>query len=233
MTKSDTEKDRKVSDKTGGVGRDMKGRQEDSQRETFIRALEGKKIPILTLDNKWYQLLTAEGRRAVSELEQQLNALLKQQGKLNNEVKDIKRLKKRLMGEIVSAMDEAGQDGDSENSQKLEQNKKLVEECNERLDQYQDALLDLPKQIDTANFQLMLATMDCCYDTMQENTENILETDQWVSEIRVELKKRLVKKQEMEQRNHAIYSYMHDVFGAEVIDIFDMQYNSEERPDLA
>ena len=34
----------------------------------------------------------------------------------------------------------------------------------------------------------------------------------------------MIRKQEMEQRNHAIYSYMHDVFGAEVIDIFDMQY---------
>ena len=208
----------------------MKGRQEDGQRESFIRALEGKKIPILTLDNKWYRLLTQEGREQVSELEQQLNQLLKQQGKLNNEVKDIKRLKKRLMGEIVSAMDEAGQDTDSEKSQKLEQNKKLVEECNERLDQYQDELLDLQKEIDAANFQLMLATMDCCYDIMQENLTDIRETEQWISEIRVELKKRLVKKQEMELRNHAIYSYMHDVFGAEVIDIFDMQYNSQEDP---
>lgn len=211
----------------------MKSRQEDSQRESFIHALEGKKIPILTLDNKWYQLLTQEGRDSVSELEQQLNQLLKQQGKLNNEVKDIKRLKKRLMGEIVSAMDEAGQDTDSEKSQKLDQNKTLVEECNERLDRYQDELLDLPKQIDAANFQLMLATMDCCYDTMQENMAAIRETDEWVSEIRIELKKRLVKKQEMEQRNHAIYSYMHDVFGAEVIDIFDMQYNPDLNPGQA
>ena len=194
----------------------MKSRQEDSQRESFIHALEGKKIPILTLDNKWYQLLTQEGRDSVSELEQQLNQLLKQQGKLNNEVKDIKRLKKRLMGEIVSAMDEAGQDTDSEKSQKLDQNKTLVEECN-----------------DAANFQLMLATMDCCYDTMQENMAAIRETDEWVSEIRIELKKRLVKKQEMEQRNHAIYSYMHDVFGAEVIDIFDMQYNPDLNPGQA
>ena len=39
----------------------MKGRQEDGQRESFIRALEGKKIPILTLDNKWYRLLTQGG----------------------------------------------------------------------------------------------------------------------------------------------------------------------------
>lgn len=209
----------------------MESRGEGKQREMFIRALEGKKIPVLTLDNKWYRLLTEEARREVSGLEEQLNSLLKQQGKLNNEVKDIKRLKKKLMNEIVSLMDEAGQDEDSENARKIEQNKKLVKECNERLEARQDQLLEIPRQIDQANFQLMLATMDCCYDTMQENKEGIREIAEWVSEVRVELKKRLVRKQEMEQRNSDIYAYMHDVFGAEVIEIFDMQYDSGEKAD--
>lgn len=206
----------------------MKHKEEENQREVFIRALEGKKIPILTLDNKWYRLLTEEARSRVSGLEEQLNDLLKLQGKLTNEVKDIKRLKKKLMNEIVTLVDETGQEEDSENARKIEQNKSLVEECNERLDARQDELLELPRQIDEVNFQLMLATMDCCYDTMQENARGIQEIGQWVSEIRVELKKRLIRKQEMEQRNSAIYSYMHDVFGTEVIEIFDMQYNSEE-----
>lgn len=209
----------------------MERRGEGNQREVFIRALEGKKIPILTLDNKWYRLLTQESRREVAGLEEQLNALLKQQGRLNNEVKDIRRLKKKLMNEIVSLMDEAGQDEDSENARKIEQNKKLVEECNERLEARQDELLELPRQIEQANFQLMLATMDHCYDTMQENAENIRDIGEWVSEIRVELKKRLIRKQEMEQLNSAIYAYMHDVFGAEVIEIFDMQYDSGEEAD--
>ena len=29
----------------------------------------------------------------------------------------------------------------------------------------------------------------------------------------------------MEYQNRQIYSYMHDLFGAEVIDLFDMQYD--------
>ena len=204
----------------------MKNGEEDKQ-ESFKQALQGKKIPILTLDNKWYKLLTEEARAEASGLEEELNALLKRQGKLNNEVKSIKRLKKKLMSEIVTLADEAEQEG-QETSQKMEQNKKLVEECNERLDGYQDELLDIPKEIEQANFRLMLATMDHCYDTMRENEENIREIAQWVTEVRIELKKRLIKKQEMEQRNNAIYSYMHDVFGAEVIDIFDMQHDPEE-----
>lgn len=204
-------------------------KKDENQQESFSRALEGKKVPILTLDKKWYQLFQENRREEVAELEQRLNGFLKQQGKLNNEIKDIKRLKKKLMGEIVSMMDGAGAAEESENSQKIEQNKTKVEECNTLLEGRQDELLDLPKQIDQANFELMLATMDICYSTMKENTAEIQEIAQWVSEIRVELKKKLIKKQEMEQRNHAIYSYMHDVFGAEVIDIFDLQYNPDEQ----
>lgn len=208
----------------------MKNKGEDRQT-LFDEALRGKKIPILTLDNKWYRLLTEDNRAKVSEMEGQLNELLKRQGKLNGEIKEIKKLKKKLMGEIVALADEAEQDPNKELTQKIEQSKKMVEECNERMEGYQDELMELPRQIEQVNFQLMLATMDCCYDTMQENMGEIQEISDWVTQIRVELKKRLIKKQEMEQRNHAIYSYMHDVFGAEVIEIFDMQYNPEEMED--
>ena len=42
----------------------MMNRNEENQQQTFSQALEGKKIPILTLDNKWYHLFTEEkGRR--------------------------------------------------------------------------------------------------------------------------------------------------------------------------
>lgn len=204
----------------------MKNKERD-KKEYFARALKEKKIPVLTLDNKWYKLLTEEDREEVSGLEEELNKLLKQQGKLNNEVKDIKRLKKKLMGEIVSLMD--GTEQDAESSKKIEQNRMLVEECNERLEMRRDELLELPKQIEQINFQLMLATMDRCYDTMKRNTEEIQEIARWIAEIRVDLKKRLIKKQEMETRNNAIYSYMHDVFGPEVIEMFDMQYNPEDQ----
>ncbi len=198
-------------------------------KEQFPGALQGKKIPILTLDNKWYRLLDEETKARMAGTEEKLNTLLKRQGKLNTETKDIKKLKRKLMNEIVSMADEAEQGGKEDLSGKLEQHKKLVEECNDRLAEYQDELLELPGEIEKLNSRLMLETMECCYQTMQENTENIENIAKWVAEIRVELKKRLIKKQELEQKNHEIYSYMHDVFGAEVVNLFDMKYNPEEQ----
>ena len=206
----------------------MKNKEDDSRKELFEQALKGKKLPILTLDNKWYKLLTEGARARVSDLEEQLNVLLKRQGKLNAETKEIKKLKKKLMTEIVSLADEAEQSPSGELTQKIEQNREMVKECNERLEGYEDELMELPREIEQLNLQLLLITMDCCYDIMQENAEATQEIADWATEIRIELKKRLIKKQEMEQRNNAIYSYMHDLFGADVLELFDMQFDPEE-----
>lgn len=198
--------------------------------ESYEQALKGKNIPILTLDNKWYKLFkNLADYPEILELVRQLNDLLKRQGKLNTETKSIKALKKKLMGEIVPMVDELEQNQDDSLEKKIDENKRLIEECNEKLDAYQDELMELPILIQNANHQLMLATMDYCYESMQSNTEDIIAIAKWITDIRVELKENLVKKQEMELYNHQMYSYMHDIFGAEVINLFDMKYNPLEQ----
>lgn len=207
----------------------------DSNRkmEEFLDAIQDKTIPVLTLDHKWYRLLNEEDRDRVKKLEDQLNALLKRQGRLNTETRDIRLLKKKLMREIMPMVDAAEQGNDKKIEKQIDEHKRLIEECNEKLESYKEELLELPKEIQNLNRQLMLRTMECCYRTMQRNTAEIQEISEWVTQIRVELKKRLVNKQEMEQRNHEIYSYMHDVFGAEVLNLFDMKYNPEEQHPVA
>ena len=121
------------------------------------------------------------------------------------------------------------QGGNSQLEEKLAQHKRLLEECNEKLADYQEELRELPGEIEELNSRLMLATMEYCYSMMQTNSEEIEKIAEWVRDIRIELKKQLVRKQKMEQKNQQIYSYMHDVFGADVVDLFDMKYHPEER----
>lgn len=194
--------------------------------EVYEQALAGKKVPVLTLDNKWYKLF-----KDLSELpkiqaqEKQLNELVQRQGQMNVDYKNVRKLKKKLLDEIVPMANELEQKYSKTLEKKLDEHKRLIEECNEKLDDYQYELRLLPEQIEKANHALMLSTMKYCYESMQENTEQIIEIAEWVKYIRVELKKNLVRKQEMESQNRQIYSYMHDLFGAEVIDLFDMQYD--------
>ena len=195
--------------------------------EIYSPALKEKKIPILTLDNKWHRLFTQTNpNKTILRLEEELNDLLKKQGKATTESKDIKRLKKKLMQEIVENAEGTAEGNNQKALKKMEDNKRLINECNERLTMYEDQLIELPGEIDRVNRELMLQTMDICYDTLKTNETEIEETAKWVAAIRVELKKRLIRKQEMEQMNQELYSYMHDIFGAEVIEIFDMKYGN-------
>ena len=171
------------------------------RQAAFKNALTGKHLPVLTLDNKWYRLLNKTGSVPLKETE-----------------------------EIVPMVDEAEQQGEnSKLNKQIEDHKRLIEECNEKLEAYEDELKDIPREIERINLQLMMFTMDCCYDIMKDNDKQIKETAEWVGAIRIELKKRLIEKQQMEQQNQEIYNYMHDIFGAEVVNLFDMKYNPEQK----
>lgn len=196
--------------------------------EVFIPALQDKKIPILTLDNTWHKLFTqTDASSEIMRLEKELNNLLKSQGKLNTDTKDVKALKKRLMDEIVVLMDEMGTKTSKATEKKLADNKRLIEDCNKKIEEINDELLDLPKKINEKNYELMLATMEVCYDQIQCNNEDIEEISRWVDKMRVELKKKIVIKQQKLKGNQNFYTYMHDIFGADVINLFDMKYNVE------
>ena len=197
--------------------------------EIYSPALKEKKIPILTLDNKWHRLFTQTNpNKTILRLEEELNDLLKKQGKATTESKDIKRLKKKLMQEIVENAEGTAEGNNQKALKKMEDNKRLINECNERLTMYEDQLIELPGEIDRVNRELMLQTMDICYDTLKTNETEIEETAKWVAAIRVELKKRLIRKQEMEQMNQELYSYMHSIFGVDVINLFDGEYGNKE-----
>lgn len=194
--------------------------------EIFAPALIGRKIPILTLDHKWHQLFTQVNvTPEIKEKEGVLNELLKRQGKINTETKEIRKIKTRLMDEIVSLMDE------SENAatrKKIDENKRLIEECNQKMDAYKEDAMDLPLEIDKANKELMLLTMEVCYRDIKNNTEELNHITEWINNMRIELKKNVVRKVEMQRRNQDLYAYMHDIFGADVIDMFDMNFKREE-----
>lgn len=198
--------------------------------EVFQPALIGKKIPILTLDHKWHRLFTqAEYSPEIKSMEKELNQLLKRQGKVNTESKEIKKLKKKLMDEIVILADEMGDHPTKKQGKDMEDHKRLINECNEKIQAYEDEAVELPRQINQLNNKLMLVTMEVCYQKLQKNTAELEEIDEWIGNIRRELKKKVVRKQEKEAMNQRLYSYMHDIFGADVIELFDMKYNPEEK----
>ena len=198
----------------------------------YMSALEGKSIPILTLDDKWHQLFTqTEMTPEIESLSDELNALVDRDGKIRTETKKIKKLKKTLLSEIVPLRDKANKSGGNNAAieKEISERTRLINECNEKLDSHNDELLDLSRQIYDVDYKLMIETMKACYDTLHSNTEYIKGLDEWISKVRVELKKNVIHLQEAEMENYNLYSYMHQIFGPEVIDLFDMKYDPNRR----
>ena len=165
-------------------------------QDFFREALIGKKIPILTLDNQWHKLFTQTGdNEELKVKEEELNDLLRKQGKINSEIKSLTSYKKKLMQEIVSIMELPDSDA---KEKKMTDNKNKIEEANVKLEDYNDELMELPRKIDEVNFELMLLTMELCYNKIQQNVGDIDKINRWISEFRIQLKKKILLKQQKE-----------------------------------
>ena len=195
--------------------------------EDFKKALIGKKVPLLVVDQKWHRLFAIHGKTdQIREIETQLDRYLAEQGQCNNDLEDLKKLKSKLMSNIVQNMDGTTEIADSVSRQKkLDDDKRMIDEINEKVENLEDRLLELPKLINETNESLMLMSMDYFSEKIITNREESKEIEEWISGIRIELKKNIIKKQNRDINNREIYAYLHDIFGAEVLDLFDIQYD--------
>ena len=71
-------------------------------RDMLWNMIKDNKIPILTLDARWNTLFEEERKNPeIKKLVNRLNSLLKEQGGAVNNIKDMKKLKKKIMLNIV------------------------------------------------------------------------------------------------------------------------------------
>ncbi len=186
------------------------------------KQLSGKKVPILTLDQKWHELFPDYIKPAnIKELEDRLNNLLKLQGKLVTDLKGLKEIKPKLMQEILENMDTDESKAGKLKAKKLEQNQKLIKDISSRIAKAEDELIELPYEIKEVNEQLMIESAKFCYNRIKTNKKLIDEIAEWISKIRDELKEKLLKKQEMEESNTKVYAYLHDLLGPEILQQLD------------
>lgn len=186
------------------------------------KIVSGKRVPILTLDQKWHALFyNYEKSQRIKELEHGINSLLKKQGKLTTDIKGMRSLKPKLMNGIIQNMNPDSSKEGMVKGKKLDKSQKLIHELNGKLTNAEDELIHLPYEIKSMNEQLMIESAKVCYKRIKENKSKISESEQWILKTRNELKERIIEKQDMEATNALIYSYMHDLLGADMVELLD------------
>ena len=151
----------------------------------FLEALESRKVPILVLDQKWHRLFALSGKTSeIKQLEEKLNQLLEQQGKLNNDLKELKKTKNRLMKSIVVNMEGTHEENEGDiSSRKLDEDKRLIDEVNVKMEEIEDELIELPRNINSANQELMLESMRYCYERLRQNSKEADEITAWIDKV--------------------------------------------------
>ena len=170
-------------------------------------------IPILTLDERWYHLVNDKIKTdEIAYWEKRVNELLKKkQGRLNTDIKDIKKLKKQLINDVVENMES---DGDNR-EHVMNQNQRLIQESKDKIANLEDELMELPRELARANERLLTETLKVCYSKMNSNHEDIEVLNKWIDATRVKLKKNILIKQDKETNNENMYSLIHDIIGPE------------------
>ena len=173
-----------------------------------------KNIPILTLDERWYHLINEKNKTdEIAYWEKQVNELLKKQGRINNDIKDIKKLKKQFINDVVENMED--DDSSRQKQKRMSQNQRLIQESNDKIASLEDELLEVPRELARANEKLLTETLKACYDRMNANTEDIEVLDKWINATRVKLKKNILIKQDKENVNNNMYCLIHEIIGSE------------------
>ena len=189
-------------------------------KEVLKESLKGIRVPILTIDERWYNLIPdSEKSDEIRFLEKKVNECLKRQGQINNDIKEVKKIKAQLIQDVVDNME--SDDNDPKKRKKMEQNQRLIQESKEKIAQLEDEALDAPRFLKEANLELLAATVAYCYDKLNSNRKDIAVLDKWINETRIKLKKNLLVKQDKESKNEKMYGYMHDMLGHEIMSSLD------------
>ena len=192
----------------------------------FDQIAYSTKIPPLILDQKWHHLFSQGGKpNEVERLEQKLNKQLASQGGITNELKELKAIKSKLMKNIVVNMDEIGENG--QETKKLQEDRRLITEINGRIEERRAELSRLQEEMEDNNAHLMVETMEYCYQIMSSFEGEREELATWIAKMRTELKLKIIRKDYIEDKNREIYTYLHDIFGAQVLEAFDLKYDDE------
>lgn len=207
----------------------MRGKKKNKKNDMdymYIQALKNKNIPLLVLDPEWHELFPEHRKTSeIKRCEKKLNQLIKKQGQTSNDIKEYDKAKKAIMDNIVYNMTDGNEPDSFLKAKKQEKNQKLMADLNEKLSEAEEIQEKIPGEIQLANKELLIEAMKVCYDELTSNTEQIEELEKWINEARNALKDKILEKQDMEMRNTQMYKYMHNLLGAQVVELFDRNHH--------
>lgn len=204
---------------------EQKKEQMTPQEMRIWELLKKKNIPIVCLDERWLRLFPdSEKTPLIKKLENELKELLKRQGKVNTDLKDIRVVRDKLTQSVLETAEDTSIP-ENKRLKKQAASQRLIVEARQKQDNLELELDELPDKIKEANSALIFESVRVCYQRINQNKQDIDMLEQWIEQMREKLKERVVLKQDKEITNEEIYTYLHGMLGAGVMEAFDEKSN--------
>ena len=193
-----------------------------------LKVLFKNDISLLTLDERWNGLFNnMEKTNDIIECENRIKELLKEQSRLITESKEISIKKKECMDSIIRLTTEVFDKNNKEAHTKMQECEKSIVAINKKMEENQERLLDIPKEIREENLQLLEYTVKQVYFSIRENQVRVTELDKEIAEAKERLKKMIEERELLAEDYSDTYSYFHDLLGKDELQKLDEIYFSK------
>lgn len=190
-----------------------------------IKVLRKNNISLLILDERWNKLFAnTEKSAGIEHYEKQLRDLMKEQARLLTEQKTIAVLKKNNMDKIISLTPEVFDKNDETAKNEMQFAEKEIKRINDRAKIIGERLNVIPDEIKQANLKLLEETISVVYFKIRSSGKRVEELEGLIDECRAKLKQYIDEKEALSQDDTDIYSYFHDLLGAEELERLDKEY---------
>lgn len=206
---------------------------DNKKRESQIKkVLESKKLPIVTLDPLWYHVKENIRTKKMDAKEKDLNNLLKEQGKLNTDLKEYGLVKKNLMQEILTISQELNEKGDLSRVGSLEKLHQSITKTNEKIEEIENKIEEVEENITETNRNLVEETMIIGYEYMEAYKMKKNELDSEIDELRTSLLEKTKERKDWDNQYAKLYNYLHNVIGYENINDMDKEDGTSQSKEV-
>ncbi len=210
---------------SGFIGKQrIESRKDNENRSKLIsasalrRIFRNRKLPIVTLDERFINLFPENMMsKRQRKLRDELVELMKDQSRILEDVKGLTRHKSQLMQEIVENMEVDHTPLGRLKEKKLARNRKLIDDINQQLLLAEDSLEKLPGEIAAKNEELMVESLQRCYDSVFEKNLRKKALEDEIKEMEWKLRDLKKRKFEIEKDYRGTYTYLYDMLGTEMM----------------
>lgn len=198
----------------------VEAEMERRKEEQFLDRFRGVDVPILILDERWHHIFPDNNKSVqVRELEVALREMFKRQARISEELEKAENTKQKLMKRIINNMRVA--QVSEEEAKKQDKSQQVIKEINAEIAQLEAEYEGMPQRIKALNEQLLIESMRVCYRIMEANKVQLDKQKMLVEEAQQLLMERTLVKQNLEKENHQMYTFMHRMFGRNILELFD------------